>query len=308
MIYTITLNPAVDRELVVDEFRFNIVDRALKYRVDCGGKGFNVARMLKTVNLSSKAMGFAGGKSGEILDQELQSLGIETNFNWIAEETRTNVSIVKSDGSKYIKVNEPGPTISRSDLEALINNIRNCVKPGDWWVLAGSLPPGVPDNIYTILIPIIEEAGGHTILDTSGEALKKGCEARPFLVKPNLEEARQLTTSMCDSSASKEEIAQAILSMGPRNVIISLGKAGALMADGEEIRTVSSPEIAERNPIGAGDAMVAGLVWGLIQNKSLFESLQSGIACGAVAASQQGTYMGSYEMILDAIARVKQLN
>lgn len=306
MIYTVTLNPAVDRELSVEEFEFDTVMRAVKWRVDCGGKGFNVARMLLELKTGSIAMGFAGGKSGERLDYELRRLGITTDFNWVKEETRTNISIVNGDNSKYLKVNEPGPTISEDDLDALIQKIKDRVQPQDWWVLAGSLPPGVPVNIYEKLVAIIEGAGAHAILDTSEEALQFGCKAKPYLIKPNIIEALQLIESSPDDTTDYAAIAAEILEMGPKNVIISLGKEGAFMAANGKFQLVSSPDVMERNPIGAGDAMVAGLVWGLSEGKSPYEAMQAGIACGAATASQDGTNMGSYDTVVSLIAEMQR--
>ena len=306
MIYTVTLNPAVDRELSVEDFEFDTVMRAVKWRVDCGGKGFNVARMLLELKTTSTAMGFAGGKSGERLDQELRALGIATDFNWVKEETRTNISIVNADNSKYLKVNEPGPTISESDLEALIQKIKDRVQPKDWWVLAGSLPPGVPANIYERLVFIIEAAGAHAILDTSEEALIIGCKAKPYLIKPNILEAQQLINASPDDNLSYTEIAERILEIGPKNIIISLGKEGAFMAADGEFRLVNSPNVQERNPIGAGDAMVAGLVWALSEGNSFDQALLTGIACGAATASQDGTDMGSYDTVISLITEMQQ--
>lgn len=202
MIYTLTLNPAVDLELVVDEFEFDTVGRATASRMDCGGKGFNVSRMLANLQTASVAMGFVGGKSGERLEQTLRSLDIETDFVWIDGETRTNVSIVKKDHSSYLKVNEPGPKVIASDIESLIAKIRGHAKPGDWWVLAGSLPPGVPHTIYADLTRIIEGAGASVMLDTSGETLRVACAAKPSIIKPNMEEARELTQSICGDQVS----------------------------------------------------------------------------------------------------------
>ena len=167
MICTVTLNPAVDRELTVDTIVFDTVLRASEWQVDCGGKGFNVARMLKSLGTPSIALGFAAGKSGEMLQGILEGLGIETDFVWVAGETRTNVSIVSADNENYVKVNEPGPTISESDLTTLADKIRDRVQAGDWWVLAGSLPPGVPADYYSELIDIIQSAGARVFLDTS---------------------------------------------------------------------------------------------------------------------------------------------
>ncbi|MGB5061040.1 MAG: PfkB family carbohydrate kinase, partial [Candidatus Promineifilaceae bacterium] len=174
MIYTVTLNPAVDKELVVPELAFDSVLRAGKTRVDFGGKGFNVSRMLQALGSESTAIGFAGGKSGDLLREGLESLGIGIDFVPVSGETRTNVSVVTEPASHYLKVNEPGPTISASELDELRRKVRALSREGDWWVLAGSLPPGVPTAVYAHLIADIQAAGGRVILDTSGEALGLG--------------------------------------------------------------------------------------------------------------------------------------
>lgn len=305
MIFTLTLNPAVDRELTVDEIAYDTVLRATKWQVDCGGKGFNVARMLKSLGVDSVALGFAAGKTGELLEDKLQALGIETDFVWIEGETRTNVSIVTAASDRYMKVNEPGPTISKDDLKKLVQKVVERSKPGDWWVLAGSLPPGVPPSIYADLTELIQSAGGKVFLDTSGEALRKSCSAKPQLVKPNAEEAQQLTGLPVGNSAEIAAAARSIQKQGPGNVIISLGKDGALLANGENTWLATSPKIVERNPIGAGDSMVAGLVWGLNEGQSLVEALRRGLACGAATASQCGTTVGTLDQVNKLLAQVE---
>ena len=306
MIYTVTLNPAVDLEMVVGDFEFDTVSRATKSRIDCGGKGFNVSRMLSNLKTPSIAMGFVGGKSGERLEQELQALGINTVFNWVEGETRTNVSIVKADNSKYLKVNEAGPAIVQSDIDALTDKVQLNAKPGDWWVLAGSLPPGVPATFYASLISIIKGAGANVMLDTSGEALRAGCGVKPTIIKPNMEEARELTASVCGKDATDAEVAKAVLAMGPENMIISMGKDGALLATHDDLQMVKTPTIKERNPIGAGDSMVGGIIWGLSQGQPLIEALRAGIACGAATASKEGTELGSYEMVIELLSQMRR--
>ena len=304
MIYTVTLNPAVDRELVVDKITFDTVLRASQWRVDCGGKGFNVARMLQSLSTSSVALGFAAGKTGELLNEALQSLGIETGFVWVQGETRTNVSIVSTDHDHYVKVNEPGPTISGDDLAKLMHKIQGLARPADSWVLAGSLPPDVPPSIYADMITILQSEGAQVFLDTSDEALRKACQANPFLIKPNAEEARQLTGLPINTPAEIAAAGKAIQAMGAGNVIISLGKQGALLVNGRRAWLAASPEIEERNPIGAGDSMVAGLVWGLSQGHSMPEALCRGIACGAATASQSGTSVGTLAQVNELLTQV----
>lgn len=304
MIYTVTLNPAVDRELVVEEITFDTVLRASQFRVDCGGKGFNVARMLQSLGTAGVALGFAAGKAGELLNDELQALGIETGFVWVAGETRTNVSIVNADHSHHIKVNEPGPTISGEDLVKLMHKVRELARPGDSWVLAGSLPPGVPPSVYADMIAILQSAGAQVFLDTSDEALRLACQANPFLVKPNAEEAQALTGLPINTPAQIAEAGKALQAMGAGNVIISLGKQGALLFNGQQAWLAASPDILERNPIGAGDSMVAGVVWGLSEGHGMPEALRRGIACGAATASQSGTSVGSLAQVNQLLSQV----
>lgn len=308
MIYTVTLNPAVDRELTIDEFAFDTVLRAREARVDCGGKGFNVSRMLASLGASSVALGFAGGKSGELLAAMLVSLGIKTAFTWIEGETRTNVSIVTGRHDAYLKVNEAGPTVSAAAQAALLAQIKQLIQPGDWWVLAGSLPPGVPDSIYGEMVALIQSGGGQVILDTSGAALVQGCGERPFLIKPNDSEASSLSGLPIHSPPDAVAVAQKIQQWGPQNVIISLGKAGAIFCDGQAAWLAKSPVIEERNPIGAGDSMVGGLVYGLSQGRPIAEALGWGIACGAATASLAGTAVGSADLVQSLLAQVKITN
>lgn len=305
MIYTVTLNPAVDRELTVPAIEFDSVLRATAHQVDFGGKGFNVSRVLRNLGVTSTALGFAGGKSGELLQDGLHSLGISTDFTWIAGETRTNVSIVSTNQKRYVKANEPGPTISADERTALLDKIKSLVIPDDWWVLAGSLPPGVPDNIYAEMINIIKASGGHTVLDTSGPALEFGCSASPSLAKPNAYEAYKLTGLPVDSLSQITAAAIAITEMGVNCVVISMGKDGAMLHEDGKTWIAYSPPIEEINPIGAGDSLVGGLVYGLQAGFDKAESLRWGIACGAAAASLSGTAVGDRDLVEKLLAQVQ---
>lgn len=293
MIYTVTLNPAVDRELTVSAIEFDTVLRALDWQVDCGGKGFNVSRMLMSLGTPSTALGFAGGKSGELLRDGLTKLGIATDFVWVDGETRTNVSIVTTSHDNYIKVNEPGPTISAESQQELITKVKSLAQTGDWWVLAGSLSPGVPATFYADLIVILKAAGAQVVLDTSGAALKHGCEAGPTVVKPNSAELQLLTGLPVDDSAEIIVATNQVRQMGVASVIVSMGKDGALLVDDTGAQFVASPSIQERNPIGAGDSLVGGLVWALDQGYAMVDALYWGIASGAATASLSGTTIGS---------------
>jgi len=305
MIYTVTLNPAVDRELTVANIEYDTVLRALSWQTDCGGKGFNVSRMLRSMGMASCAMGFVGGKSGEILHEGLGALEIETDFVWVEGETRTNISIVTTDHDHYLKVNEPGPEISSVRQNEFMEKMRNLIQPGDWWVLAGSLPPCVSEGMYGEMIRIIEAGGAHAILDTSGPALALGCEAGAYLVKPNAEEAEKLTGVSVQSPADAIQAARKIHQMGVGVVIISMGKTGAYLSTEQKSWLAVAPAVDESNPIGAGDSLVGGVVWALSSGYALEEALKWGVACGAASASMDGTAVGGQELVRELYEQVE---
>ena len=298
MIYTVTLNPAVDRQLSVAAMEPNVVLRATASRTDCGGKGFNVSRMVAALGGESVALGFAGGHSGRWLRDELANSDIATDFVWVEDETRTNTSIVV-DGGGYFKVNEAGAGVSAENIHSLLAQVKRLAHTGDYWVLAGSLPPSTPTSIYADLTTIIQNAGAYVLLDASSEALRLGCTAQPFLIKPNQFEAAQVTGQDDPLSAGK-----ALLGSGVENVVMSLGADGTLLFDDNGTFRVSTPQIVERNPIGAGDSLVGGVVWALQQGKDVAEAVRWGNACGAAAASLDGTAFGSREMVEDLLAQI----
>lgn len=172
-------------------------------------------------------------------------------------------------------------------------------------MLAGSLSPGVPPTYYSELINIIQKAGAKVFLDTSGEALRQNCAAKPLLIKPNDEEAHELTGLPVETNEEIAAVGAAISAMGPSSVIISLGKEGAVLVDDGKAWQAASPEITAANPIGAGDSMVAGIVWGLSEGDSMQDALCKGIACGAATASQKGTSVGSLEQVRKLLTEVQ---
>jgi 1-phosphofructokinase family hexose kinase len=305
MIYTVTLNPAVDRELTVPAVEFDSVLRATDARVDFGGKGFNVSRLLKGMSVPSTAVGFLGGKAGEMLQDGLKSLDIGTDFVWVPGETRTNISIVTQSGGHYIKVNEKGPQVDAAKQDELLERIESLAHPGDWWVLAGSLPPGVADDFYARIVNVLNRRQSMAVLDTSGKSLRLGCAEKPYLVKPNAEEAHALTGLPMETPAEIAAGATEIRKLGAKNVVISMGKAGALLQTDEGTWLTHSPKIKEKNPIGAGDSMVGGLVSALTRGLSLKESLGWGVASGAATASLSGTAVGSQKLIEKLLAQVE---
>ena len=205
----------------------------------------------------------------------------------------------------YIKVNEKGPLVNEARQAELLDKIEATAQAGDWWVLAGSLPPGVESPFYAQIIKVLNDRRAVAVLDTTGEALRLGCLEKPYLIKPNGEETQMLTGLPVDTPEQVAIAAEALREMGAQNVVISLGKSGALLHTAEATWMIHPPVIKEKNPIGAGDAMVGGLVWALAQEMPLNEALGWGVASGAAAASLSGTDVGSLEQITELNSQVR---
>ncbi len=291
MIYTVTLNPALDKEYRVPELLPNKILRASSVKIDFGGKGFNIARMLSTFDADCAALGFIGGHTGSILREGLKSNGIKTDFVEISGETRTNISAVSDKDRSYVKINEAGPEILPEEIEQLLQKVEELIHPEDWWIMSGSLPRGVPHDIYAQMIQRINRGKARAILDSSGEALNYGCMAKPFLIKPNVEELTHITDLNVQDALALEEALSRIHAMGVKNIILSAGKEKAICSNGNQRWVGIPPKVDEINPIGAGDAMLAAIVYRLSREDSLPEAFRWGLAAGSVAASLPGTMM-----------------
>ncbi|OGO59241.1 MAG: 1-phosphofructokinase [Chloroflexi bacterium RBG_19FT_COMBO_47_9] len=305
MIYTITLNPALDREMTVPEMDLDRVLRANAIQTDYGGKGFNVSRALLALGVESIALGFIGGVTGDQMIAGLSQLGIRTDFVRVQGETRINMIVVDVGHTHYLKVNEPGPLVTDIEAEVLLDKMESRVNKGDWCVLAGSTPPGIKPRFITEIVQRIQSLGAFAILDMEGACLRAGCEANAFLVKPNVTEAGELLGNQIRTIDDALIALARIHLLGARQVAISLGKTGAVYSDGTGTWWAKPPSIRERNPIGAGDAMLAGMVWALQMNLTGNEVLKWGVASGAAAASLDGTAMGSSLLVETLAADVR---
>jgi 1-phosphofructokinase family hexose kinase len=309
----VTLNPGVDRTLTVPEIYFDEVMRAKSVHLDWGGKGFNVSRALQALGMDSVAMGFVGGVTGQMLEQGLSDMGIATDFVHIVGETRTNIVITDVAAKRYIKVNEAGPTIHTEEMASFLDRVRQRVRPGDIWVLSGSLPPGLSPDVYAQLITLIWAGRARPFLDTSGEPLHLGCAARPYLVKPNVLEAGELMGQELHSAADKLNAAQFLLRQGIELVALSLGAGGLLLATLQQSLWARPPRIRLRNPVGAGDALLAGIVFALTyhgqdwceQRLPLEQVARWGVAAGAAAAASEGVGVGTQSEVQGLYEQVK---
>jgi 1-phosphofructokinase family hexose kinase len=302
MIVTVTPNPVLDRTLTVPRIAFNAMVRAIGVREDWGGKGFNVSRALHALGEESVVMGFVGGATGDKLLQGLSSLGIAADLTPIAGETRTNIVITDTAGDRYVKVNEVGPTIRDEELASFFRRVEERAAPGDIWALCGSLPPGVPPDFYAELIQLLRSREVRVVLDTSGPPFDLGMAAHPYLVKPNAAEAEAATGCAAATVDGAASAAASLLDRGMAVVALSLGAGGLLLASEQARVLARPPTVRAPNPVGAGDALVAGMIWAMTQGLDVPDVARWGVAAGTAAAMREGVSVGTRAEV-EAIAR-----
>jgi 1-phosphofructokinase len=305
MIYTVTLNPALDRTLTVPSLHLGELNRARSVRLDLSGKGINVSRALRPLGIPSCIIAFLGGGTGRTIRDGLLAGGFEVLSVEVSDETRQNITVVDEASGAVTKVNEPGATVRPGDLAAMTALIERMAAADDLWAFAGSLPPGAPVDLYAQLIGLVQARGGRAFLDSSGEALRCGLAARPFALKPNSEEAAEALGRPVISDADHAAALRRFRDRGSRLVCLTRGARGAVLALDDAQLLAAPPAIAVASPIGAGDATLAGLVWAVQDGCDAMETARRAMACGAAAAMQEGTGVGergAVEMLLDKIA------
>lgn len=284
MIYTLTLNPAIDYVMETDRIITGSVNRSSGETVFFGGKGINVSTVLRELGESSCALGFIGGFTGAALDKGLRSQGIDTDFCTLNEGmTRINV---KLRGSEVTEINGSGPRVTESDVESL--NVKLCrLGEGDTLVMAGSVPSSLPTDTYERIIKMLSPKGVRIVLDTTGEHLTRCLKYRPFLIKPNIHELSEIVGKTLKTADDVSASALKLKEMGAVNVLVSMGADGALLADefGEvHFRKAFSGKAV--NTVGAGDSMIAGFLAGL--NNGYEYALHLGTAAGGATAFSDG--------------------
>jgi 1-phosphofructokinase len=268
-IATVTLNPAIDQTVRVNNFRTNTVNRGQAMQFNAGGKGVNVASFLADTGHEVAVTGFLGQDNAEIFERFFARKGIADHFVRIPGETRTGVKIVDEANQHTTDINMPGLTPPPEAVEALFAQIEQLAASCDWFVLAGALPPGVPTTTYATIITRLKELGKRVVLDTSGEALRRGVQAGPTVIKPNIDELQELTGQTLANEFDIELASSELMNDSIRLVVVSMGERGAMFVDQESALVAVPPTVTVKSTVGAGDALVAGLLAGLVQGMSL---------------------------------------
>lgn len=278
MVITITMNPAFDKTIIVDDFQKNTLNKIKSVRIDLGGKGINVSKILTTLEIDNKALVLAGDLNFKELDNELNkyNLNSEIIFN-PNSHTRENIKIQDEKTQSITELNEKGKVENNQVLRDFKNKFSNIISKDDIVVISGSVPKGTPKDFYRSLIEIAKEKKAFVVLDASGEQLEESIESKPDLIKPNEHELSEI-------KYTKEEIAKKGIS-----IILSKGKDGFEYLDSKNYLQVESFKVEAKSTVGAGDSLLAGFVYGISKKYSLEDSLVMARACATAKVITEGT-------------------
>lgn len=289
-IVTLTLNPALDKSTITERLVPEQKLRCESMQVDAGGGGINVSKGIRKLGGESVAVFPAGGPNGQVLQDLLKDAGIQTSVKTIQHETRENFSVTESATNIQYRFTMNGMPLREEDADACLDLIEK-LKPV-LLVASGSLPTGLPTNYFEKIAAFSKKIGAKLILDTSGPALQAAADEGVFLLKPNLAELSALVGVEKLEMNQVDDAALQIIKEGKCEVVVvSLGPQGALLVTVDGIEHIPAPPILKKSTVGAGDSMVAGMVWALQQKKSYREMVQIGVACGSAATMNTGTHL-----------------
>jgi 1-phosphofructokinase len=305
MVVTVTLNPAIDQTLSIPGFAAGRVNRVAESRSQAGGKGVNVACCLAELGVEAAATGFLGAENADLFESAFASRGIADRFVRIAGRTRVGIKIVDDRTRETTDINFPGLVPTQEELDELFERIASLAEPGGWFVLSGSVPPGVPDGVYAGMIESIHHGGGRVVLDTSGPPLREALAGRPEVMKPNVDELGELAGQALETPGAVRAAAESLLARGVDLVVVSMGGDGAIFVDGDQALLARPPRVTVRSTVGAGDAMVGGIVYALIHDLPLADAARVATACGACAVTRIDAGIGDPAGFWKLVAKVE---
>ena len=297
MIVTVTLNAAVDITYTVENYTLDRVHRPISVKTVAGGKGINVARVLKTLGRDVLAVGFAAGYNGGLILSGLDEEHLPHDFVRISGESRLCIAVVDPVNRTQTEVNEVGPEVNQQHVKEMRDKILSVLPDADCLVLSGSAPPGVPNDFYAWAISVAREQGVISVLDTSGEYLLYGIDAKPDIVKPNVSELSQIVGRELNTVEETLEAALGLVDRGIEIVAVTMGRSGALAADSDEAWLAVPPEIEFVSAVGSGDSFLAAFIDAKMRGEALPVALAAGTAAGAANAMVYGAGFCPAELI-----------
>lgn len=296
MIITVTPNPAIDKIYGIDRLKVGgitqdeFLTRATWSDTSAGGKGINVSIFLARMGMESVAMGFVGGHTGHVVVRDLRDEGVTTNFVWVQEETRTNVTILEHGREHLpILINEAGTSVSQQEISRFIRRYKRMVKRASWVVLGGSLPPGIPDDFYRGLVELAKEAGVKVAVSAGGNALTHAIPACPYLVKPDIREHLSMEGADLSTREGIITAGKSMVACGVEMIIVSHEFTGDIVITRDDIWEIKArvSATAFKNLVGADDALLGGLIFKLEQDSGIEEALRFGMAAAIRSAESR---------------------
>lgn len=303
-IATITLNPAIDQTASIPNFKAGEVNRVEWEQSDPGGKGVNVASFLTDFGFSVTVSGFLGKENMELFENFFIQKGIQNKFVSIAGKTRVNVKIIDRLQNLVTDINFPGQAAREGDVAALHQVIDRLVKECDWFVLSGSIPAGLSPDIYGKLISRLKAQDKTVVLDASGESFRAAIPFAPYAIKPNIDELQELFGKQLENEQAIAQAARELLAKGIECIAVSMGAKGAIFVEANEVVIARPPKIEVVSTVGAGDAMVSGLVTGKLRGLSLADCARLATAFSMGALSEVGPRLPARETVESFMERV----
>jgi 1-phosphofructokinase len=302
MITTICLNPCFDKTVEVGELKIGQVNRIRDARVDLGGNGINVAVVAKRLGLDVECIGIMGRDGSEELTALIDKENLPHSFLQIPGHVRTNTKVVSS-GQGVTELNEPGPTVDGENLKAFFELAKEKTRDSDMVVITGSLPPGCPEGTYRDLLQILD--GKRCILDTEGKELELATKgACPFLIKPNLKEMEATFGIELRTMRTIRDAALLFVQLGVEHAVVSMGEMGAMYVSADKTLFAPALRVEIKSTVGAGDAMIGGMLLGYEKEKDMARAFRYGIAAGAASVMTAGTQLlrkEDFDRLLDMV-------
>lgn len=289
MITTVCMNPSFDKTASVDTLATGGLNRLRDVRMDVGGKGVNVAVVLKRLGVPVSCVGCLGERGRESFLQMIRQEGVPFDYLPMPGEVRTNLKLLDNSTRAITEFNEPGISMDSAQLEDFLTLLGEKAGESEYVVLSGRLPEGCAEATYQRCLKTLE--GKKCVLDCAGETLLHGVKERPFLIKPNLPEIEGIMKKELRTLRGLRDAALFLIEYGAQNVIISMGKYGAMLVSRTDTFFAPALMVEARSTVGAGDAMIGGVLAGLSRGESLAESFRWGVAAGAASVMTDGTQL-----------------
>ena len=298
-ILTITLNPAIDVTLQLDELHVGEVNRQKHMQSHAAGKGLNVAQVLHDLGHELIVSGFLGQQNCAVFEQHFQSMQFDNQFVYVAGETRQNIKIAEQSG-RMTDINARGFTVTEANKHALLQRVEQCCQAVDYVVIAGSLPQGFSLDDFKALIALLQQHNKYVAIDSSGQALVAAIEMNPWMIKPNTDELQESFGKSADTFAEQQALFQN-LDHHIEHIVISMGEHGVNWINAKTSLHAQPAKVTVKSTVGAGDSLLAGMVHGVVSQLSPEETLKMATAIASHAVTQIGFRVPSSALLADLI-------